>query len=121
MYKKLVNVDTLKINMQSRALHIAASLQCKNCFHFFPQVLDALKEIYKTVDDIDLYIGCLAESTKCFKKATKCFKKATTRADGDLMGPTGLCVIAQQFALTKNNDRFFYDVGSQSSSFNLGK
>jgi peroxidase len=61
---------------------------------------------YNSVDDIDLYIGCLAESAR--------------PVNGSLLGPTGLCVVAKQFAVTKNNDRFFYDVGSQANSFTLG-
>lgn len=63
--------------------------------------------IYKTVDDIDLYIGAVAETPN--------------PSDGSLMGPTGLCVIAKQFSLLKNNDRFFYDVGNQPNSFTLGE
>ena len=61
---------------------------------------------YASVDDIDLYIGCLAESS--------------LPVNGSLLGPTGLCVVARQFAVTKNNDRFFYDVGNQVNSFTMG-
>ncbi|XP_046451982.1 peroxidase-like [Daphnia pulex] len=67
--------------------------------------IDSLKNAYNSVDDIDLYIGCLAESAR--------------PVNGSLLGPTGLCVVARQFAVTKNNDRFFYDVGSQTNSFTL--
>ena len=57
------------------------------------------------MDDIDLYIGCLAE--------------AAHPVNGSLLGPTGLCIVARQFADTKNNDRFFFDVGNQANSFTL--
>lgn len=73
----------------------------------FIKTIDDLKIAYTSVDDIDLYIGCLAESSKS--------------VNGSVFGPTGLCVVAKQFAVTKNNDRFFYDVGNQASSFTLGK
>ncbi|XP_046639032.1 peroxidase-like [Daphnia pulicaria] len=67
--------------------------------------INSLMNAYNSVDDIDLYIGCLAESAR--------------PVNGSLLGPTGLCVVARQFAVTKNNDRFFYDVGSQANSFTL--
>ena len=68
-------------------------------------MLNNLRKAYRSVDDIDLYIGCLAE--------------ATIPVNGSLLGSTALCLVAQQFALTKNNDRYFYDVGQQTNSFNL--
>ena len=68
-------------------------------------MLDNLRKAYRSVDDIDLYIGCLAE--------------ATIPVNGSLLGSTALCLVAQQFALTKNNDRYFYDVGQQTNSFNI--
>jgi len=70
------------------------------------KTITSLMSAYNSVDDIDLYIGCLAESAQ--------------PVNGSLLGPTGLCVVARQFAVTKNNDRFFYDVGSQTNSFTLG-
>ncbi len=57
------------------------------------------------MDDIDLYIGCLNE----------------IRIPGTLMGPTALCIIADQFKKIKDGDRFFYDVGDQPNSFTPGK
>ncbi len=65
-----------------------------------------LKNVYLNVNDIDLYPGLLSE--------------ATSRVNGSILGPTGVCLIAKQFALTKNNDRYFYDVGQQTNSFRLG-
>jgi len=52
------------------------------------------------VDDIDLYIGCL-------------FEKHLESESGALMGPTAICITANQFQRTKNGDRFFYfyDIG----------
>lgn len=63
-----------------------------------------LKDVYKTVDDIDLYIGCLNE----------------IHVPGTLMGPTALCIVKDQFAKLKNGDRFFYDIGEQPHSFTIG-
>ena len=60
------------------------------------------------MDDIDLYIGCL-------------FEKHLGSESGALMGPTALCITANQFQRTKNGDRFFYDIGNQPNSFTPGK
>ncbi|KAI9554530.1 hypothetical protein GHT06_019803 [Daphnia sinensis] len=69
--------------------------------------INSLKAAYDSVNDIDLYIGCLAESSR--------------PVNGSLLGPTGLCIVARQFAVTKNNDRFFYDVGNQPGSLTMGQ
>jgi peroxidase len=69
------------------------------------QNVDALRSIYASVDDIDLYIAGLSE-----------------RPTGDSsVGPTILCVLADQFTRLKKGDRFFYENGGQSSSFTLGE
>ena len=77
------------------------------CGGRWEQTIEDLRIVYASVDDIDLYVGCLAESAR--------------PANGSLMGPTTLCIIGRQFGVTKNNDRFFYDVGQQDGSFTLGK
>ncbi|EFX79821.1 hypothetical protein DAPPUDRAFT_51887, partial [Daphnia pulex] len=71
------------------------------------QTIDTLKSVYDSVDDIDLYIGCLSESSK--------------PVAGSVLGPTALCIIANQFAIIKNNDRYFYDVTNQISSFSTAQ
>lgn len=62
--------------------------------------------MYDSVDDIDFYIGSLAESMRPI--------------NGSMLGVTALCLIQRQFANLKNFDRFFYDVGGLDSSFTLG-
>jgi len=69
------------------------------------QDVDNLMAVYNDVDDMDMYIAGLVE---------------LPISNGALIGPTALCLIADQFAKTKNGDRFFYDVGNQISSFTLG-
>jgi hypothetical protein len=71
------------------------------------QTIDNLKQVYDSVDDIDLYIGCLSESSK--------------PVNGSVLGPTAVCVIAKQFSIIKNNDRYFYDVTNQINSLTTGK
>ncbi|XP_032796761.2 peroxidase [Daphnia magna] len=69
---------------------------------FVQEDIDLLKTAYQSVDDIDLYIGCLFE---------------THVESESLMGPTALCITAEQFQKTKNGDRYFYDIGDQPNSF----
>ena len=53
---------------------------------------EKLKEVYDTVDDIDLYVGGVGE----------------TSVRGGVVGPTFACLIADQFRRLKFGDRFFY-------------
>ncbi|EFX83748.1 hypothetical protein DAPPUDRAFT_47883, partial [Daphnia pulex] len=71
---------------------------------FLQKDIDILKKAYTSVDDIDLYIGCL-------------FEKHLGSESGALMGPTAICITANQFQRTKNGDRFFYDIANQPNSF----
>ncbi|XP_026807325.1 peroxidase-like [Rhopalosiphum maidis] len=60
-----------------------------------------LKELYNSVNDIDLMVGILLEK----------------HSDGAIVGPTSQCLIADGFYRYKAGDRFFYDVQGQPGSF----
>lgn len=64
-----------------------------------------MKELYHSVDDIDLMAGIILEK----------------KVDGGIMGPTARCLIADGFYRIKAGDRFFYDVQGQPGSFTPGK
>ncbi|CAB3377984.1 Hypothetical predicted protein [Cloeon dipterum] len=66
-----------------------------------PEALQVLRRIYRSVDDIDLYVGGISER----------------RSSGALLGHTFLCLVGDQFARLKKGDRFFYDLANQPSSF----
>jgi len=70
-----------------------------------PRVVTALSQVYASVDDIDLYIGGLTE----------------TSVNGGNLGPTFSCLIAENFAQLKKSDRFFYENSGQRHSFTSGK
>lgn len=57
--------------------------------------------LYKSVDDVDLFIGVLGEWA----------------IKGGIVGPVTSCIMADQFARLKDGDRFFYEHGGQSHSF----
>ena len=66
------------------------------------QRIQQLERLYRSVDEVDLFVGGLLE---------------TPVADA-LIGPTFLCIIGDQFVRLKRADRFFYDIPNQLHSFN---
>ena len=52
----------------------------------------SLQEVYERVDDIDLYVGGVAEGS----------------VRGGVVGPTFACIMGEQFGRLKRGDRFFY-------------
>ena len=70
-----------------------------------PSVVARLASVYRSVDDIDLYVGGLIER----------------HLPGSMLGPVFSCIISDQFARLKEGDRFFYEHGGQPHSFTPGK
>ncbi|XP_063859519.1 chorion peroxidase-like [Scylla paramamosain] len=68
-----------------------------------PPLINRLKALYKSVDDIDFFAGGMSE----------------TPLQGSLLGWTFTCVVGDQYARLKKGDRFFYDLGQQTGSFRL--
>lgn len=68
------------------------------------KVVEKIRYLYKSVDDIDIYIGILGEWP----------------VKGGILGPVASCIIADQFARLKDGDRFFYENGMMPHSFTPG-
>lgn len=64
-----------------------------------------LREIYPSVDEIDLYVAAVAEKP----------------LPGALLGQTFVCLVGDQFARLRRGDRFYYEEGGQPSSFSPRK
>lgn len=65
------------------------------------QTVQALSEVYRSPEDIDLIVGGLAEIP----------------TGGSVMGPTFSCIIADQFLRSKKGDRYFYSNEEQPVPF----
>ncbi|XP_076035339.1 salivary peroxidase/catechol oxidase-like [Oratosquilla oratoria] len=66
-----------------------------------PENVKALKTVYKSVDDIDLFTGGLAEKPN----------------RGALVGPTFGCLIGRQFHYLRRGDRYWYENDIPPSAF----
>ena len=64
------------------------------------------RRVYKSVDDVDLYLGGFLEAAH----------------EDSILGPVFKCIIGDQFARLKKGDKFFYDLGvDQRRAFTLGQ
>ena len=67
--------------------------------------MKSLASVYKSVDDIDLFVGGIAEINPL---------------DDILIGPTFMCIIAENFKQVKVTDRYFYESAANPYPFTSG-
>jgi len=71
-----------------------------------PRHIEQMRRVYKSVDDIDLYLGGFLEAAH----------------EDSILGPVFKCIIGDQFARLKKGDKFFYDLGvDQRRAFTLAQ
>merc|ERR1719228_510154 len=71
-----------------------------------PRHIEQMRRVYKSVDDIDLYLGGFLEAAH----------------EDSILGPVFKCIIGDQFARLKKGDKFFYDLGvDQRRAFTLSQ
>lgn len=66
-----------------------------------PEIITRLRQVYVSVDDIDLWSGGLVE----------------TPLQGGLVGPTFACILGNQFRSLRRCDRFWYENNNQAGKF----
>jgi len=64
-----------------------------------------MANVYKSVDDIDLFVGGIAEKSPL---------------DDALIGPTFMCIISENFKQVKFSDRYFYESAANPYPFTSG-
>ncbi|XP_042210054.1 chorion peroxidase-like [Homarus americanus] len=69
------------------------------------KVLESLKKVYRKVEDIDLFVGALAEK----------------HVSGGAVGPTFACILADQFVRAKIGDRYWFEYGDSPGAFTVGQ
>jgi len=62
----------------------------------------ALNYAYKNVDDIDLFVGGVLE---------------INQQEDAVVGPTFMCIIAENFLKVKFEDRYFYEAGNGTNPY----
>jgi len=68
--------------------------------NMLPEHVSHLKKMYRSIDDVDLYVGGFLEQPH----------------EDSLIGPVYKCIIGDQFARLKKGDRFFYDLGLDTNT-----
>ncbi|XP_052083804.1 peroxidase-like protein [Mytilus californianus] len=68
------------------------------------ETVKKLSQVYRHPNDVDLFVGGITEKPSY---------------NGDILGPTFKCLIAQQFQRYKEGDRFFYENNFTNTGFTL--
>ncbi|ROT74709.1 hypothetical protein C7M84_006771 [Penaeus vannamei] len=111
----MFGLDLMSLNIQRGRDHGIASYTAlrASCdlssIHDFPDlsgimdedVIEILEDVYSHVDDIDLFVGGLAEHP----------------VEGGVVGPTFACILLDQFLRLKVGDRYWYETNDKDTRF----
>lgn len=118
-FEALYGMDLVGLNVQRgrdhgiasyNAIRRACNLQPATSFqdlhkYMEPTAVSRLSRIYRSVEDIDLYVAGVSERP----------------IEGALVGPTFHCILADQFIRLRIGDRYYFEEGGQTGSFNVGQ
>ncbi|XP_063614654.1 peroxidase-like [Penaeus indicus] len=113
--KNLFGLDLVALNIQRGRDHgIASYTAVRNSCELSPihgfgdlsgkmddDVIAKLQDVYRHVDDIDLFVGGLAEHP----------------IEGGVVGPTFACILLDQFLRLKEGDRYWYETNDKDTRF----
>lgn len=84
---------------------VHSKFECKPIpFIFHKQIVEKLKTLYPSHEDVEITVGGSLES----------------HVAGALAGPTFLCILTEQFYRTRVGDRFFFENGEKYVGFTPG-
>ncbi|XP_047500198.1 chorion peroxidase-like [Penaeus chinensis] len=113
--KNMFGLDLVALNIQRGRDHgIASYTAIRNSCELSPvhdfsdlsgkmddDVIAKLKDVYRHVDDIDLFIGGMAEHP----------------IEGGVVGPTFACILLDQVIRLKEGDRYWYETNDEDTRF----
>ncbi len=79
--------------------------------------INALKSAYVSVDDIDLFSAVISETHVPGGLVRTNFPFEANDSYSFQVGPTGACIIAEQFQRLKRCDRFYYETNNANVLF----
>ncbi|XP_065319042.1 chorion peroxidase-like [Gordionus sp. m RMFG-2023] len=68
--------------------------------HIIPSAIDGMRATYENVDDVDIFIGGVAEIV---------LRKNGAKESDGILGPTFSCIIGNQYKNFRYGDRFWYE------------
>ncbi|XP_037796086.1 peroxidase-like [Penaeus monodon] len=93
----IASYTAIRTSCELSPIHVFGDLSGK----MDDDVIAKLKDVYRHVDDIDLFVGGMAEHP----------------IEGGVVGPTFACILLDQFLRLKEGDRYWYETNDKDTRF----